>query len=402
MLDPVSILDRAPRGLRRLAHRVASGRGMLGKAADLARYRFSKSQIPGPLSIDDSAVRLTIGPANSASQGFMWARSAERYLSDVSAVAMYGIGTNPFAAQTDLQVPPAVYQRSRLWHERFETHLANQTHVIWESGLPLLGRRYNDITREIARITKWGVRGALMFHGSDIRPPALHAAQNKWSPFRDPTAPVHMLGDDVARNMAVATGCGLPVFVSTPDLLQWLPDATWCPVVVDPAVWRTAATKPSGGARPIVAHAPSQAWLKGTSLIEPILHKLSDEGVIEYRQTPRLTHESMRAFYGEADVVLDQFLLGIYGVAACEAMASGRIVMAHVSTFTRNQVRSLTGLDLPIHEVTVDSLEDELRRVAREPEAFDWLRSAGQAFVDRVHDGRQSAVAIAPFLEVSA
>ncbi len=124
--------------------------------------------------------------------------------------------------------------------------------------------------------------------------------------------------------------------------------------------------------------------------------------VIEYRQIVDVPHASMPAFYADADIVLDQFLLGSCGVAACEAMASGRLVMGHVDELTRARVRELTGLELPVHEATVETLEAELRRAAAEPEAFATLRTAGPGFVGAVHDGRRSAAALATFLGVSA
>lgn len=317
-------------------------------------------------------------------------------------MAMRGIGQDPFQPHVDLNVPVAVFQRSASWHASFEAYLSSQTHLIWESGLPLLGRRYgSDVAREILQFAGRGVQGALLFHGSDIRPPSRHAASSPWSPFRDVTGPVRALEAVASRNAALVAAAGVPVFVSTPDLLQWLPGATWCPVVVDSARWRAAAKKTSTTGPPVVAHAPSQKWLKGTDLVEPLLRRLSEEGVIEYRHIVGVPHASMPDFYAEADIVLDQFVVGIYGVAACEAMASGRLVMSHVDDFTRAHVREHAGLELPIHETTIESLETELRRAVAEPEAFEALRKAGPAFVDAVHDGRRSAAALAPFLGVS-
>ncbi|MBX3308845.1 MAG: glycosyltransferase [Cryobacterium sp.] len=402
MLDAVSLLDGAPEGLRRFAYRIAQGRGPLGKLADAARFRFSRSDIPDPPQPGDAAVRLLIGPANSAGQGSQWARAVEKNLSGVAAIAMQGIGADPMVSDADLGVPVAVYQRSTAWHAAFEQYLAQLTHVIWESGLPLLGRQYgSDVLREVAQLREHGVGGALLFHGSDIRPPARHAARSQWSPFRNPSGAVRALEDGASRNAALVAESGLPVFVSTPDLLEWLPQATWCPVVVDPAVWRADPTRKKSGGPPVVVHAPSRAWLKGTDRIEPMLHRLSEEGVIDYRRSLGTPHELMPAMYADADIVLDQFALGSYGVAACEAMASGRLVMCHVDESTRDQVRDLTGSDVPLHEATIETLESELRRAAAEPEEFDGLRAAGPAFVDEVHDGRRSAVAFAPFLGVT-
>jgi len=399
MLSAVTLLDRAPDPLRRLAYRIAAGRGVLGRVADVARFRVSQAHVPPLPQPSDAPVRLVIGPANSAGQGYQWARAVERYLPGVAAVAMQGIGADLFQPAVDLRVSVGVYQRSASWHADFEAFLAGQTHVVWESGFALLGRQYgSDVAEEMTRLAQHGVKGALLFHGSDARPPSRHAAQSRWSPFRNPTGPVRALEETASRNAALAAEVGVPVFVSTPDLVQWFPEATWCPVVVDSARWRAAAAKRSSGGPLVVAHAPSQKWLKGTELIEPMLRRLSHEGVIRYRQIVGVPHASMPDFYADADIVLDQFVLGSYGVAACEAMASGRLVMGHVDRYTRAQVRERTGLDLPVLEATIESLETELRRAVAEPEAFEAIRAAGPAFVEAVHDGRIAAAAMAPFL----
>lgn len=399
MFDTVSLLDRAPEGIRRLAYRIAAGSGLLGRVADAARYRYSASDIPQLAPVNANPVRLLIGPANSAGQGYQWARAVQRHVAGATCVAMHGIGSDPFRPDADLRVPVAVYQRSAVWHEAFESYLAHQTHIMWESGLPLLGRRYgSDVIREASRLRDLGVQGALLFHGSDIRPPARHAAQSRWSPFRDSSGPARALEDTALRNADLTRSAGLPVFVSTPDMLQWVPDATWLPVVIDSQRWRAAASQRRPGRTPVVAHAPSQRWLKGTDHIEPMLRRLADEGVIEYRQVLGVPHDTMPQFYADADIVVDQMVLGIYGVAACEAMASGRIVMSHVGDFTRAAVRERTGWELPVHESTIESLEADLRRAAAEPESFEALRKAGPDFVDAVHDGRRSVAAMEPFL----
>lgn len=402
MLDTAALLDRAPEPVRRFAYRVAAGKGALGRLADAMRFRYAEDDVPALPPVGEGTVRLAIGPTNSAGQGYQWARAAERFLPDVASFAMRGIGADAFMPDVDLRVPVSVYQRSPSWHASFQRYLEHQTHVIWESGLPLLGRQYgSDVRKEVALLRRSGVRGALLFHGSDIRPPSAHAAQNAWSPFLDSPAAARALEVEASRNAALAVETGLPLFVSTPDLLQWLPGSSWCPVVVDPAPWRLAVRTARPDGPPVVVHAPSRAWLKGTRLIEPVLKRLAEEGVIEYRRIVGVPHASMPAFYADADVVLDQFVLGIYGVAACEAMAAGRLVMSHVGRFTRDQVRARTGLDLPVQEVTLESLEAELRRFAAGPDAFESVRAAGPRFVESVHDGRLSAAALAPFLGLS-
>lgn len=401
MLDPASIADRSPEWIRRAAYRVASGRGFVGHIADVIRFRFRPRDIPALPAVSDASTRVVIGPTNSAGQGYQWARSVERFLPGAAAMSIQRIIGDPFLPDVDLRVPVAVYQRSNKWHAALEAYLAQQTHLIWESGLPLLGRRFDsDVLRELAWSRDRGVRGALMFHGSDIRPPARHAAENRWSPFRNALGATRVLEENAARNAALAQDSGAPVFVSTPDLLRWLPEATWLPVVVDSDKWRASTRAPN--TIPVVVHVPSQKWLKGTAHIEPMLRRLASEGVIEYRQIAGVSHASMPAVYADADIVLDQFLLGSYGVTACEAMAAGKMVIGHVDDFTRTLVWNRTGLELPVREATIESLEAVLRRVVAEPSSLEELRTAGPNFVEAVHSGRRSAAVIAPFLGLNA
>ena len=398
MFDAAAAVERAPRPVRRLARRIADGEGILGRLADRLRHPYDPSEVPTLPHADDAAIRLLIGPNNTAGQAFLWARAVERELPAAAAVAVYGFGSDAFQAEVDLRIPEAVSLRDASWQADFEDYLASRTHVIWESGLPLLGRRYGSVAAEVRRLTERGVTCGLLFHGSDIRPPSLHAAASRWSPFTSASRDVRILEVETARNAALAAELGVPCFVSTPDLVRWLPGSTWCPVVVDPTAWHAGSSR--GGGPPVVLHAPTNKWIKGTDLIEPMLRRLAEEGVIEYRQIIGVPHAAMPAFYADADIVLDQFTLGSYGVAACEAMASGLLVMGHIDDLTRAEVRGRTGLDLPVHEATVESLETELRRAATDPGAFAQTRAAGPAFVAAVHDGTRSAAALAPFLGV--
>jgi len=194
----------------------------------------------------------------------------------------------------------------------------------------------------------------------------------------------------------------VPSFVSTPDLLEFVPDATWLPVVVELDRWRAAAPDaPLARRRPVVVHAPSNAGLKGSELIAPTLARLHEEGVVDYRPVSGVPSAEMPGIFGAADIVLDQFSLGIYGVATCEALAAGRVVVSHVGDGARAHIRRTTGLELPVVEARAHGLEATLREIVRERERFASVAADGPAFVEALHDGRRSAAALAPFLGVS-
>lgn len=346
--------------------------------------------------------RLFIGPVNSAGQGYAWARAAERLPGVAAADFMYRNAHDPFVFAADHAVPTTFFVASEGWQRDQRKAVGRRfTHVILESGRHLFGTD-GEVLEQIDGLRRRGVRVALLWHGSDIRLPSRHATSEPDSPFIGGAyRETDRLEAIARRNHELIARSGAPSFVSTPDLLESVPDATWIPVVVDGPKWAAAgADRPLDRARPVVVHAPSNAGLKGSELIDPVMRRLHDEGLVEYRVVDGVPSAEMPAVYGEADIVLDQFVLGIYGVAACEALAAGRVVVSHVAEATRDHVRRETGLDLPVIETNAADLERTLRAIVADRARFAGLAATGPDFVAAVHDGRRSAEALRGFLEV--
>lgn len=343
--------------------------------------------------------RVLFAPHNAAAQGWYWARAVSR-LPQTAARSLHVDRDNPFATPGDSVVPERVYLWSRRWQRAAERFVSNQvTHVIIESGWRLFGNGLSGRTiDEVRWLQRRGIRVGLLFHGSDIRDPDAHARSHPLSPFApgvwQGTAALRAV---VAENRALIAEAGVPTFVSTLDLLDDLPEATWVPVVVDADLWRSTPPFRHGG--PVrVAHVPSSSALKGTDLIEPTLQRLHAEGVIEYVRVRDVPFAEMPRIVNDVDVVLDQFRMGIYGVAACEAMAAGRLVVSNVSDIVRQRVLERTGLELPIVESSAADAEALLRAIAADPAPWAATAAAGVEFVGAVHDGRRSAEALADFL----
>jgi glycosyltransferase involved in cell wall biosynthesis len=149
-----------------------------------------------------------------------------------------------------------------------------------------------------------------------------------------------------------------------------------------------------------VVHLPSNPLLKGTDLIAEPLEALARAGKIELIVARNLPHEDVMRLYASADVVLDQFRMGIYGVAAVEAMGFGCLVMSDVAAGTRRTVLERTGLELPIAQASGRSIAQALCEVIEHPDRYRRLAQAGWEFVGAVHDGARSAAALAGALEL--
>lgn len=336
--------------------------------------------------------RLGIGVTNSAGQGWEWARAAAAADSSLTT-EVWALQNPTFNYPADVRIPRPVYAQDVSWGlARREYAMQRWSHALFESGRPLFGSMNGGDPRpDIRALESAGVKVGLVFHGSDIRDPARHAATHRYSPFADPTrrnTPAIQAACD--RNRRLVEEAGLPVFVSTPDLLEYVPGATWLPVVVD--VERLVLREKPRRSRPLVVHAPSNPWLKGTSEIEAALEGFA--GVIDYRRVENLAPEEALELIAEADVVIDQVLLGLYGVLACEALATGSVVLGHLG----DRLRTAVPAEVPILEVTPDDLAERMTEVLdRLPElAGDTQRR--RDYVLDFHDGRRSAGALSEFL----
>jgi hypothetical protein len=272
--------------------------------------------------------------------------------------------------------------------------------VAFESQRALFGRRFRfNVRAETAALRDHGVRVAMVSHGSDIRLPSRHAEREPFSPFRDSKDPLtQTLERSVRKHVRTLEEVQAVEMVSTPDLLLDRPVAAWLPVVVEPAQW-WSDNPLLVGPNPKVLHAPSRAGLKGTDAIRRPLEALDRAGVISYRELTGIPSSMMAAEIVHADVVVDQVALGSYGVAACEAMAAGRLVVGHVSGQVRDHILVATGVPLPIIEATPLTLSDVLADIADRPDHYRRRGLEGQQFVERVHDGRFSSEVLRGFLQ---
>lgn len=341
--------------------------------------------------------RVLIAPANFAGQGYRWARALDA--AGVPTLAWQRSLRDGFGYPADHADGSRAQGASRRWQRSvFDEVVDTVEAVVIEAGRPLFGALFgHDPVLEATALRDAGVRVATLWHGTDIRLPSVHRTDHPWSPFGVPGAGAWSAAvESVARrNRRRSALIGPPTFVSTPDLLPGLPGALWVPVVLDLPAWRMPPPARTGAL--VVLHLPSSRQIKGTQLVEATLRELAAEGLVDYRAPGPVPAAAVPALIEQADVVLDQFRLGIYGVAACEAMAAGRLVVSMVDPQVYRAVRDLTGRQLPIVPTTPDDLRAVVRDLAVREEP-DPRAALGPEFVRAVHDGRRSAQVLAAAL----
>lgn len=290
------------------------------------------------LHAPDAAIRVAFLPVNYAGQGWQWAHSVSQHLPGVAARNLAVRGPR-FSFPADLFVSKPTFTGSRSWQAAQREALLGFTHVVIEASYPLFRRLEGEGTAP--RVARWlrehGVEVAMLCHGTEVRTPERHLETQDWSPYADPAwAERDRLREVSRRNrddLAELRREGFPLFVSTPDLLLDVPGSRWCPNTVDIDRWSCAPTTMER-AVPQVVRAPSNGVIKGTSAVNAAMGCLAAEGLIEYTHVADISPE-----YRDADIVIDQLRIGTYSTTACEAMASGRVVVVHVDDQVRGGPR---------------------------------------------------------------
>ncbi|GAA4964391.1 hypothetical protein GCM10023205_30630 [Yinghuangia aomiensis] len=341
-----------------------------------------------------TGTRLAVGPTNTAGQGREWARAVRTHIPGVGTETFALSSGNSFGYDADHAVSTDDWL-SRTWQLRQLAYvLDNFSHVLAECAMPPFGRLNGPWANfDLAELDAAGIALALAFHGSEIRDPAAQRERVPFSPFDPDHELTRALQSKVDRLGPVVRDLDLPKFVSTPDLLHDVPGADWLPVVVDPGLWASDRV-PLERDRPVVVHAPSSPFTKGTALIEPVVEELHDAGLIEYRRIKGVSHADMPAVLADADIVLDQFVFGAYGVMSVQALAAGRVTLCYL----HESVTQYLPDGLPIVNADPDTLRDELERVVAERDAARRIAARGPAYVREHHDGTRSAEVLARFL----
>lgn len=392
------VLQHAPHWLRDLID------WMLQRESPLLRWikRRAARGIPVPEPVGPSPVaptRVFFGPFNYAGQAWHWARSLEQADPRVSARNLAVSFPQGFGFESDDRVPAAVFAGSAEWQDAQRKAFERYTHVVIESFTSTLGEgRGAGLEREVRWHQHAGRRVALLCHGTDIRShSALRGRSAHW-PFDANDRASQRIERRVQENQRLIGRLKVPVFFSTPDLVHDVPEGEWLPLVVEAGRWeRAAETAAAAGRRetPVVLHAPTSKE-KGTFAVEKATAALGEK--IEYRRLSGIPNREMPARIADADIVIDQLLVGSYGVAACEAMAAGRAVIGNIDDDVRETVRRAGGLDLPIIQADPDTLEAVLERLAADPVEISEAASRGPAFVRAIHTGSRTLPVLADFL----
>ena len=340
---------------------------------------------------------ILIGATNSAGQANAWAMALRK--SGRSAKSLQIIKDSDgswFSA--DRTIMREDWKPLAFRKKLFQEITSQNSGLLLESLRPIFALNQPSLftaqegLNDLIDLWRAGLKIAVVFHGSDIRDQLHHAKMDEFSPYRNPIDPqkmeaVRIRADQTRLAARKLNRHRIKHFVTTPDLLHELPDATWLPAVIDIEKFKTnSEIKESGGPLKVL-FLPSNGWLKSENLVTPVLDKLASEGVIKLIASGQVSNSQMPALIESADVVIDRFD-GVVGVASIEAMSAKRLVIANVAPWIYNRAE----VTPPVIHATPASLEEKLREIASASFNHQQITNAGFEYVNRWHDGKESAI----------
>ena len=236
-----------------------------------------------------------------------------------------------------------------------------------------------------------GKRIAFHFHGCEVRSRARMMAAHPLSTCTE--CEPFCLPREQERVRALAARHADRSFFSTLDLAESVPRGAHLPLAIEAGRWERASLdrplpendRRDGVRGPVViAHAPTHRLIKGTVHVEAAVERLRAEFPrVELRMIDKRPWATMPEFLAECDILVDQLMMGWYGLLAIEGMAERRAVVSCLRDDLRPQYP-----DCPVVSATPDTLHAVLRDLVRDPLRRIEIGKRGARFARDRHDTR--------------
>ena len=138
-----------------------------------------------------------------------------------------------------------------------------------------------------------------------------------------------------------------------------------------------------------ILHAPNHTSIKGSEFIEQAIHQLQNEGyLIQYCCIQKRPNEEVLVALQEADIVVDQLILGWHGMFALEAMAFGKPVITHIRPDLLKAYEEMGCLEkneLPLIDATPTTIYTVLKDLLDNPQTWKTIGKKSRAYVEKYH-----------------
>ena len=244
----------------------------------------------------------------------------------------------------------------------------------------------------------FGRKTMVIFTGCDIRLPK-KVEQFKWNPCRECT--------DTYKNFV---GCVLSakpekirniedkfdVIVSAEEAAGSL-NRDYYPTLFPVDIDKFNYTGSNPGKKLRILHAPSHPEYKGTKYVLLAIEQLKSEFEFEFNIIQDVKADTLYKEIENSDLIIDQVLVGFYGLLSIESMAMGKPVVCYI----RPDILERSPADMPVINADPDTLYTVLKGILLSPEKLVDVGKKSREYIENHHDAKIIAKQYYELLEKS-
>lgn len=185
------------------------------------------------------------------------------------------------------------------------------------------------------------------------------------------------------------------IIVSTPDLLQIIPEAVYIPVFLDFGHFIYDESEKSSVTKGVISilHSPSAAKTKGSGHLNKIFENLKNEfgetiefitpvtQLKEIKSYPTTRYDLLNRM-AESNIVIDQLVIGWYGLKAVEAL----MLDCEVICFIEDELLDYLPSNAPLTNSNVLNVESKLRELIQQIRSGGSIKSGKGDYVKNHHN----------------
>ncbi len=331
-------------------------------------------------------MKILMAPVNIAGQPIQLIEELQRQGVDARLLQYAAGGAHAFGYKGDIFVDTKG-NRQKKQFQTLRTCLEDGFDIyhFWLRTLCFAPNYYDFTGMDIPFIRARGKRIVYRFTGFDLRLRSEDLKKNPYSVFR--YGYDHGFDEGLQRKYIAFLKEYVDCFiVQDPEMQDFFPEAKIIPRVMNISEWNYVG--PVNKKKILIVHAPSSKKVKGSEFVKTAIKKLQREGLdFKYKSISGVSHAEAREWYERADIIIDQLLIGWYGVLTLEGMALGKPVVVYV----REELLERFEHKLPIQNANPETIVDSLRELILDPEKRERLGRQGRRFVETYHDVKKVA-----------
>lgn len=157
---------------------------------------------------------------------------------------------------------------------------------------------------------------------------------------------------------------------------------------VDTEEWKSRSKK-KRGKKLIVFHAPNHVNIKGTKFIIDAVTSLKAEGYnVELLIKQKVKHTEVKEIMSKVDMIVDQLVIGWYGMFAVEAMSFGIPVLCYIDKNLEN-LFIYEGIikknELPLIKCDYSNIKEKLKYLVQNKSKLQYIGKKSRSFAIKYH-----------------